>query len=130
MTLDHQSSHFPGGALASHMYDAFSLQQTAYSNKCTHCEYSACISEPVLICVTKRDIQIPACSQYALPLAIIRVTWTWLGMAMLPELRPLISICHIADVREGLLERFVFECTVKGSSLLVEKNTHHDRVIT
>lgn len=46
--------------------------------------------ESILICVTKRDIQTPACSQYTPPLAIIRVAWTALGLGITthPELRP------------------------------------------
>lgn len=109
------------------IYDAFSVQQTAYSNKCTHCEYTACISVRARTYLRDKawysDIGVSA---IRCAVSYYSCHMDGLGMATLPELRPSISICHTADVREGLLERFVFECT----PLLVEKNIHHDKVIT
>ena len=109
----------------------FSLQQTAYSNKCTHCEYTTCISVRARTYLRDKAWYSDT-GVFAIRFAVSYYSchMDGLGMATLPELRPPISTCHIANIREGLLKRFVFECTVKGSSLLVEKNTHHDRVIT
>lgn len=89
----------------------------AYRNKCTRCKYTARISasarELVLICVTKRDIQIPTCSQYARPLAIIRVAWSgtsgWARRRQQRRQRRTRSseapiYRYAADVREGLPE--------------------------
>lgn len=75
----HQSSRFPTcTGLASRARCILAARLHAVINV-LGCKYTARISararQRVLICVTKRDIQIPTCSQYSRPLAIIRVAW-------------------------------------------------------
>lgn len=85
----------------------------------------------VLICVTKRDIQTPACSQYTLPLVIIRVAWTAYGsgMATEPELRPQYQYgmpSTYAKASWRPRDSF-FKYTVKTLPLLMGKNICRDR---